>query len=328
MLRPDSLHTAPRRPVRRRRGSVEAATVGFAHPGTGHRIVVVGVLHLGTQAYWDRLGADLAAAEQAGWAIHTEGVSGPTRQERLAATPQTLEHWDNLTDLVQMTRKVGEATGLVHQGDGLTLPGSATRVDLTLPQVAERLDPAQVERAARRLDGVDLTLSADLPERAYRITSRTFANALTLALSLPSGLWGLLGLGRGLDRRVVLDTRNLYAVSAAVAVQEQPVLLLWGAGHLPGMARLLHEHGYRPSVHQWRPALHASDIALRRAEPEAETETEQERALDPTPWVRGRFRASRPSVSAAWRFDPRPPYSQDRSHYDDETDPPEKRRTS
>lgn len=312
---------AHRRPIRLVRGCLVTASLSFIHPYTLHQVEVIGVVHLARQDYWDALGERLENLEDRGWAIHLEGMSPPTPQECLSVPADVTQHWRNLQRLTGLSGRVAAQTGLVHQRHGLTLPDAARTFDMTLPTVAARLDREEVATLADLADDLDLRLAADATDWLVLTASRRFGQNLTTALTRRNGLWSLLGTRRAPDPTVIVQTRNVFAVECAVN-DPQPVVLVWGAAHLPGMTRLLRGRGYFLSEPSWSPAVTAADITLQRRSADVETDpqpvAEQGLRLDPLPWAKGGFRASGPSspthTSEPWRFAPRPGY--DPARYD------------
>jgi hypothetical protein len=225
--------------IRNTLSGLKVKSVRFQNPESGHVITIVGVMHIAHQNFWASTRVSLAASVNAGHVIHAEGVKpfvGPlleTDQRKVSM----------LAKLASVSLFFAELTGLPYQRHGLPMDGlNAKMIDadvLTLVRLLEEEDLMEVSSQ------VDKMVKA--PDEKQR---RALAVSLLWALKnqkLVQGIGKLLRPFSGLPdvnlTAAVLDYRNEFAVSAAVK-ETKPVVLLWGAAHIPGMSDLLGKAGY------------------------------------------------------------------------------------
>lgn len=221
--------------LRRDGARLEAPTLVFRQ---GDReIKVYGVVHLAPQEHWDDLGRRLGGDEERGAAIHLEGVQRPSSP--VLGTVRLL------AASLQQTYGLAEKMlpHLVHQKVGLTVPMTAERVDLRAEEVARAIPVhGRLGLAAQWLlsKGVQR-----LPEGLLVDIGKEMEGGF--GESRRSSI-----LSRGTNA-AVLDLRNLWAISHALEeAHHRDVVLVWGAAHLPGMAALLGEEGWRIEETSWR----------------------------------------------------------------------------
>lgn len=194
----------------------------------------MGTIHVGDESYYDSLSRQLASFAAAGAAIHYELVSTVSdapeeKQKILDSTHST--HEDSMSFLFS-------ALGGVSQKKFLKFPSNAVNIDLSDLDVLHLLG----ERKFRKLFAPpSAPLEGDVSENAdYRNLARKLLRHANLTLALSS----LVPSHRS-SSKVVLDMRNSLAVSAALDAPAKEVVLVWGAGHLRGMIKILKRKGFK-----------------------------------------------------------------------------------
>jgi hypothetical protein len=199
-------------------------------------------MHIGDARYFDQLSEILAGLAAGGAEVHLEGISH--RQDEL------LTEWERAR-LAEARRwrnpeTSGAAVALlkVESQSLLRLPEETRNIDLSHAELLRRLG----WDAYRRLFAVE---SAPLPGRGLAPVVRA---AIRFQLRHGRGLEFLRSTRPEWRRvnRVVIDERNAVAFAgAADALERRDVVLVWGADHLPGLARLFQRAGYRPLAERW-----------------------------------------------------------------------------
>jgi len=221
---------------------VETAVWTLRHPRTGRTATLVGTMHIGDARYFDELSEMLAGLAAGGAEVHLEGIAHReddrvTEWER--ARLAEAKGWRN-------PETSGTAVTLlrVESQSLLRLPEETRNIDLSHAELLRRLGWG----AYRRLFALGPTT---LPGPGLAPIVRA---AIRFQLRHSRGLELLRSTRPGSRRvnRVVIDERNAVAFAgAADALERRDVVLVWGADHLPGLARLFARAGYRPLAERW-----------------------------------------------------------------------------
>ncbi|MEV8442128.1 hypothetical protein AB0425_32535 [Actinosynnema sp. NPDC051121] len=207
----------------------------------GHTIVLIGMSHVGEPAYFHTISRIVAAHPDA--TVHYERV---VREDPLP--PLTNREWSRLEVLRWSGRFVlrwaAEVANLGTQ-HGLAVEGwhnvDVTEVDLMRMSGRHTLSRPALPGISARVDH-----GSALTDRQRRILGHIVR--LVLVRIAPWGRW----LMRPTARRAVVQWRTVHAMTHALrAVHDGPVVLLWGAGHLPDMADLLKHNDFRLASVRW-----------------------------------------------------------------------------
>lgn len=63
-------------------------------------------------------------------------------------------------------------------------------------------------------------------------------------------------------KKPILDDRNLVAIRHLDEASPHHVMMIWGAGHVPGIYELLTQQGYWEIDREWQTALSLGDVFL------------------------------------------------------------------
>jgi hypothetical protein len=230
------------RALRIRGHQVETVVRVFEEPDSGRLLHLVATMHIGAPAYYEALSALLADLDSAGTAVHYERIRRADDADVTDVEYDQLERVESSGYPGGLEAFVG-VLGLELQGERLALPAAARNVDVSDVELLRGLG---WERYRRLVARPDITID----ERAAPLARPVFRF--------------LLRHGRKLDRlqsasarhravnRFMLGERNRVALTEALRVlPDQDVALVWGAAHLPGMARLLRRRGFRPRAERW-----------------------------------------------------------------------------
>jgi hypothetical protein len=205
-------------------------------------VTLVGTMHIGEARYFEELSTVVAGLAAAGAEVHVEGISH--------RYDDYMRKWERnclaAADSWAHPETMGAATslGVESQGVRMRLPAEARNIDLSHVELLRGIG----WDSYRRLFASRLTESSDRP------AGRMVRAAIGFELRHRRGLDRLRSL-RGRYRRVnqvVLRDRNRVAFAAAVeALAQTDVVLVWGADHLPGLARLFALQEYHLRHEQW-----------------------------------------------------------------------------
>jgi hypothetical protein len=230
------------RALRLRRRHVETVVRVFEAPETGRRLTLVGTMHLGDAGYYAALSALLADLEAVGTAVHYERI------RRADDADLTDEERDRLEGVKASGHPAGldafvGALGLELQGERLALPPGARNVDVSDVELLRALGWDRYRRLVERPAVTIDQRSAPLARPAFRFLmkhGRTIDRLRALSA------------GNRQATRFMIGERNRVALAEALQPSVQgDVALVWGAAHLPGLARELRRHGYRLRAERW-----------------------------------------------------------------------------
>ena len=213
--------------VRTTNDHLEVQSLTLRHPLTGHLVELIGVLHVADPSFWLLLNAHMRKRTMQGYAVHYELITGSSSTKDRGG--KMMLHMS--AAMRALVAKAKEA-GLMYQLEAISYPEEAINTDMSKDEVRQAFAkvpfwfPLQM-RLARTLFGL-------LPATDFR---RMLGEMLTKSgsSSLASG---------GIDNAVILDARNDIATRYALG-STRPVVAIWGAAHVAGIAANLQAAGYQ-----------------------------------------------------------------------------------
>ena len=221
---------------------VRTAVWTLVHPLTGRTVTLLGTMHIGDAGYFRQLSAVLAGLAAAGAEVHVEGIG-----ERDDDRPSEWER-DRLAEAGawEDPEKAGAVVALLQlasQGE-LVIPKGARNVDMSHLELLRRVGWRHYRRLVAPQPESPVTAGLGPAVRAI----------LRLQLRHQRFFEGLQSLRRSHRQvnRVVIQERNRVAFAGArEALTRGDVVLVWGPDHLPGLARLFCDAGYRRHHEEW-----------------------------------------------------------------------------
>ncbi len=221
--------------VRTTNDHLEVQSLTCRHPLTGHVVELIGVLHVADPSFWSLLNVHMRKRAMQGYAVHYELITGTSITKDRGG--KMMLHMS--AAMRALVAKAKEA-GLMYQLEAISYPEEAINTDMSKDEVRQAFAkvpfwfPLQM-RLARTLFGL-------LPATDFR---RMLGEMLTKSgsSSLASG---------GIDNAVILDARNAIA-TRYVLDSTRPVVAIWGAAHVAGIAANLQAAGYQIREQSWLP---------------------------------------------------------------------------
>jgi hypothetical protein len=208
----------------------------------GRTVTLIGTMHIGDPGYFRELSAVVERLAAGGTVIQVEGISH-RHDDRLTRWEHArLAEADGWTD--PETAGAAAFRRAESQATGLQLPADATNIDLSHGELLRRVGWRNYRRlfASQPASGAEPVANAAV-RAAVRLQLRH--------TRLLEGLKAVRPRNRHVNR-VVIGERNRIAFAGAVeALAGRDVALIWGADHLPGLARLFHQAGYRLRQQTW-----------------------------------------------------------------------------
>jgi hypothetical protein len=243
------------RPMRVRRRVAQTPVARYQNRRTGRTVTIIANVHLGTSEYFARLDQIAAGLEARGAVVCYEGIR-----------PAAEEDWAHASDRERAVRGMPEAEadrrrrelcrslGWVEQNAGLRYRPSWRNVDVTDLDFVRQ---AEADNVSTVFAGSD-DLYAGLTPEQRRLVMASMVSVLLRLESLD--YWNLIvrwttrkvsgDAYQAVFRAAVLD-RNRDALARLPS--DADAVLLWGGGHLSGLAKGLRKAGYRHRGTTWVP---------------------------------------------------------------------------
>lgn len=190
------------------------------------QIRLIGVMHLADRAVWNALNVLLSHAIQDSADIHFEAIR-PVRKLNQDEIQAQRRHR-------AFHRYLGLAFGMQYQTDAIAPQRDWVHADLTDKELSAIADI----RLGEFPDGVGSVL-ARLSRLPFMRSQRGRRIALLAVLSVVQSIPWFSG-----NADSIVAARNRVAVRTALTNTSSHIISVWGAAHLPGIARLLTEAGW------------------------------------------------------------------------------------
>lgn len=211
-------------PLQLRPGGVALPEITLTN-GT-RQIRLIGVMHLADRAVWNALNVLLSHAIQDSADIYFEAIR-PVRKLNQDEIQARRRHR-------AFHRYMGLAFGMQYQTDAIAPQRDWVHADLTDKELGDIADI----RLGEFPDGVGSIL-ARVSRLPFMRSQRGRRIALLSVLSVVQSIPWFSG-----NADSIVAARNRVAVRTALTSTSSHIISVWGAAHLPGMARLLTEAGW------------------------------------------------------------------------------------
>lgn len=245
--------------TRLRHGYIQTPLVELQHQEHDSTISLVGVSHFGYRRYYQRIEEYIAERHAAGAAVHYEMIRMHSPNE---VDWEDDRHKRSYTEMLRddsagdiFISFIMKQLHVVRQQSVLSYPRTWERHDMDGVQIAQALAKKRyIENRAGQLlvRGIAGCLKALPPKQQESLARRVMKLLLVgpddeFAAEFPR------------EKAVILDQRNGVALDAVKAAREeqpeQDFVLLWGAGHTPGLMKGLESEGYKPAKTYWLNAI-------------------------------------------------------------------------
>lgn len=233
-----------------KRWSLETAVTVLRQRGSGRRITLVSMIHIGRGDYYAQIDAIVAAHEQAGGVVLYEGLGSLSESEIAGLSAQERAIYRTLAPLHDLYRTLAGSLGLVFQGEALHYNRERwINADLTLRELVRRWADAGAPLLPLEAGGA---VQFSMPDGWLgRATGETLLLQTPLLLKLFGGLSGRIpSVGR--LRELLLSDRNRAALDALETTDPgRDALVLYGAGHMADLLDGLERRGFALVEQTW-----------------------------------------------------------------------------
>jgi len=233
----------------------QTPVVRYENRKTGRTVTLIATVHSGTIAYFKKLNEIVAELEAKGALVCYEGIRPAAEQE-----------WAEAAEAERAARGLSEPIrdrglqalcrylGWVDQQAGLKYSPSWRNVDMTDLELIRQAQPHNVSQASDSFSD----LFAGLTPEQLDIVMGSCAALVERLLSWDYfdlvWRWSMRTASNDAHRnvgRVMVEERNRGALARLPS--DADAVLLWGSGHLPGLAAGLKKAGYRQRGTAWVP---------------------------------------------------------------------------
>jgi hypothetical protein len=227
---------------------LQAPVCEYERDDTGSNIALVGMIHVGSQEYFDRIGAYVGHREAAGAAVHYELTKPFTPEEREQHPEYSGLDLELKQAMLGNIALFSRPFNLVYQTKALRYSPEWQNHDMSALEIIDSLGIDEVRKTienAKRIQQAEIFNDTDMLRLAVHGAFRL--------VPLVSAVRRL----RGKDKtqEVIVDRRNAVALAAVRntlgADPAADLTLIWGAGHLPGLGKGLQQMGYELRRKAW-----------------------------------------------------------------------------
>jgi hypothetical protein len=241
------------RQTRVRRGVAQTPIARYRHPATGRTVTIVTTVHFGTAKYFNALNDIIAGLAADGAVICYEGVTSATQEQWAAASDAERAVRSVYQSAFDRGRQeLCQALGWIDQNTGLRYSPGWRNVDTTDLNVIRQAQPDAISYVA---EGSSDLFDGLTPEQT-RVVMASFVALLERLLSADYfdliGRWStreVPGDGYRALSRALVGEREWGALAGLPP--DADAVLLWGTGHLRGLAAGLRKAGYRHRGTSW-----------------------------------------------------------------------------
>src|SRR6185437_10615843 len=251
------------RTMRVRHRMVQTPVVRFAHPKIGPAVTVAGVVHIARAGYYRQLGVMLTNLEAAGALVFYEGIGHAAETGWSAVGQADRDTWNSVqTGGKELTQAACRYLGWVRQWDALAYSASWRNVDMSAREFVQRKGAQDMLDAQEAVTGMLENRADDQRDALMGVGAGLLMRLHSLDRYQLVMRWAATAYP-GFSQLVV-DERNDRAL--ACLPPDRDSVLIWGYGHLPGLAAGLRRAGYRRQASAWLnagklPPLRASTMA-------------------------------------------------------------------
>ncbi len=234
--------------MRVRHRMVQTPVVRFEHPKTGRAVTVAGVVHIARAGYYRQLGIMLTNLAAAGALVFYEGISHAAETGQSAVGQADRDTWDSVqTGGKELTLAACRYLGWVRQWDALAYSASWRNVDMSAREFVQRKGAEDMLDAQEAVTGMLGNRAGDQRDALMGVGAGLLMRLHSLDRYQLVMRWAASAYP-GFSQLVV-DERNDRAL--ACLPPDRDSVLIWGYGHLPGLAAGLQRAGYRRQATAW-----------------------------------------------------------------------------
>jgi hypothetical protein len=230
--------------------TLETAVLRMSQRSSGRNVTLIAVIHVGARDYYAEIQRLLDEGQAAGAAILYEGLGSLSESEVGDLPARERAIYRALAPLHELYSALAQSLDLVFQGDALRYDRARwVNADLTLRELLRRwADSGAPMLPLDAAGGAKLTL----PRSGIGRGISAFALLQTpLMLSAINAVQGHIP-AIGKLRELLVSDRNRAALDALESIDpHQDALILYGAGHMPGIRAGLELRGYRAGDSFW-----------------------------------------------------------------------------
>lgn len=238
--------------TKRKGANLLVPTISLEHRKTGRRIVLIGMIHIGDEEYYQNVSLKIDVLEKEGYVVFYEMLKSADIKTKNLSKKQTA-----ILEYFKLRKKqmdvVVDACDLVKQSDHIKIKDHWVNTDLTLLELV-----AYLEKRGFSPDTEELREVLEVNDAKKLIFIRYFFEGALLNINtirffkiffskkdrFQAGVWD----------SIVLGGRNDLAVDELLRIEEN-VVATWGAGHLTGITNQLRKKGFRVVEKTWQTAF-------------------------------------------------------------------------
>lgn len=242
---------------RTRGGALQIPVRLYQNKETGRKVILVGAIHIGKKAYYERIQSLVDYVSAEGFQILYEGVGKMDDKDISSLPPKQrviIKQMKAISALMQEVSTELFDEDIVYQKQGLEYPDWWVRTDMEVAHVAALFAEADLHFWDYPEDEPGEKLLEDTPEEIVWFIKAMFATVIKLipGISIVLGTFNQFNPKKRARDHIIITMRDEVAAFGILQYAEHSdVLSIWGAAHIPGIHKHLSAAGYRHTATDW-----------------------------------------------------------------------------
>lgn len=229
-------------------GKLQTPIVYYENPQTNRVVVFIATFHYADAAYYAAIQEVIDSLK--GYKVLYEGVGKLSSKEELSLTMVEQKIAEEFNKAFQAMEKIGSIMELTNQRDGLAYNDSWLNTDMSMYHMIWKFGQKDLNLLERSPNFEEL-----LDDKMEHGIARWLINILlnrAVPLAVILNILMFFSKNNRDVRSLVLDARNEIAIDAIFKnLIDGNVATIWGAGHLPGIEKILVNQGFREVRRDW-----------------------------------------------------------------------------
>ncbi len=245
--------------LRTMKGDVQTPVVYFLNQNTKRMVILVGVVHLGEKSYYAQIRELLASLD--GFTVLYEWIKALSDEEKSKLTEKSEKIVKEFESYGKSSRMICEILGLQPQKEGLPIEAKWINTDVRAFELINYFVNHNLN-FMKDIGKIEKLLGAESDQVLDKwLLNGTFKRIIVVMVF--AGFYSKLTRKRRLKHDFLINQRNVVAVEGIREhLAKGNVVAIWGAGHLPGIAKMLKQDGFSVVGKEWYTAYKAKDCSF------------------------------------------------------------------
>ncbi|MFC1608949.1 hypothetical protein ACFL2R_01650 [Patescibacteria group bacterium] len=239
-------------------GNIQTPVVFYENPETKRRVVFIGMIHIAESVYFSAVQQLIDLIESHGECqVLYEMVQPLSDEEKVSLSEKERIIFREMTAKIGSVKQLADLVGLQYQKDGLKYRSSWVNTDLRMYELVTAF--AQRKRVVWGKSNFSLD---DVSEAEAEKVIDFFLKHMVL-INYLADLVGFFSPKVKDFNDLILGKRNDVAIQGIRrCIENEDVVTIWGAKHLPGIEKQLKAMGFQESERMWFTAYCVKNLGI------------------------------------------------------------------